>query len=133
MALWDNLLRKLGIRHTYPLNIRVPQDVMETLSELARVEQRPLEQVVSALITQALARRRAAGHYLLLWQTLSEREKQVAAQVCLYYTNRQIAAHLGIADDTVKTHVRNVLVKFNLRNRSDLRLALADWDFNDFA
>jgi DNA-binding NarL/FixJ family response regulator len=40
-----------------------------------------------------------------------------------------MATRLVLSQETVKTHVRNVLQKFKLRNRSELRYALADWDF----
>jgi DNA-binding CsgD family transcriptional regulator len=50
--------------------------------------------------------------------------------VCLNYTTRQVAMRLGIAPDTVKTHVRNVLAKFDARSRQELRRLLAGWDFS---
>jgi DNA-binding CsgD family transcriptional regulator len=63
---------------------------------------------------------------------LSPREQQVAALVCLNYSNAQIAARLNISQSTVKTHVSNALRKFGLQRRTDLRLALAEWDFSAF-
>jgi DNA-binding NarL/FixJ family response regulator len=33
---------------------------------------------------------------------------------------------------TVKTHVRNILHKFELRNKKQLRRALDDWDFHNW-
>jgi DNA-binding CsgD family transcriptional regulator len=50
--------------------------------------------------------------------------------VCLNYSNYQIASRLSLAPSTVKTHVRNILRKFGLNRRSDLRLVLAEWDFS---
>ena len=40
--------------------------------------------------------------------------------------NRQIAARLGVSEETVKTHVRNALVKFNLHGKGELRMALGE-------
>ncbi len=54
----------------------------------------------------------------------------MAALLCLNYTNRQVAARLGLSPETVKTHTRNLLAKFQLRTRAELRRALADWDFS---
>ena len=62
--------------------------------------------------------------------SLTPREQDVAALACLGYTNRQIAARLGISPDTVKTHVRNLLHKFELHSKDELRSLLQDWDFS---
>jgi DNA-binding CsgD family transcriptional regulator len=67
---------------------------------------------------------------LARWGFLSAREQQVAALTCLNFTNRQIAARLRITPETAKTHVRNVLRKFDLHSKAELRRALADWDFS---
>ena len=64
------------------------------------------------------------------WQQLTPREQQVAALVCLNYTNHQIAARLSISPDTVKLHVHNLLAKFDLHRKADLRVALSDLDFS---
>jgi two-component system nitrate/nitrite response regulator NarP len=63
---------------------------------------------------------------------LSPREQQVVALTCLNLTNRQIAAKLVITPETAKTHVRNILRKFNLHSKVELREALSDWDFSDW-
>ena len=66
------------------------------------------------------------------WQSLTEREQQVAAQVCLQYRTSQIAARLQIAPETVRSHVHNILKKLALPNRIALRQLLADWDFSNW-
>jgi DNA-binding CsgD family transcriptional regulator len=50
--------------------------------------------------------------------------------VCLDYTNRDIANRLVISIDTARSHVRNILYKFNLHSKGELRVVLADWDFS---
>lgn len=64
------------------------------------------------------------------WRTLSQREQEVTALLCLGYTNRQIAEKLFIAPDTVRTHMRHILYKFDLHSKDDLRLLLIDWNFD---
>ena len=64
------------------------------------------------------------------WRALTPREQDVAALACLGFTNREIAARLNIAPDTVKSRLQNVLRKFNIHKRTDLRVMLADWDFS---
>ena len=63
------------------------------------------------------------------WYSLSPREKEVVALVCMDHRNYQIAEVLGIANGTVKSHLENIFKKFNLRDRHAIRLALRDWDF----
>mgnify|MGYP001323173328 CR=1 FL=1 len=64
------------------------------------------------------------------WQTLSEREQEVTALICLHYKTSQIAERLSISPETVRSHVHNVLLKFELANRMEIRYLLADWDFS---
>jgi DNA-binding CsgD family transcriptional regulator len=64
------------------------------------------------------------------WRSLSPLEQEVTALARLGYTNRQIGGRLGISEETVKTHVCNALVKFNLHGKAELRMALEEWDFS---
>ncbi len=66
----------------------------------------------------------------LNWESLSPREQDVTALSCLGFTNRQIAARLSLSPETIKTHVRNVLSKFGINSKSELRHILAGWDFS---
>ncbi len=71
-----------------------------------------------------------ADEALECWKRLTQREQQVAALICLGYTSSEIAARLMISPETVKTHARNTLYKFNVTNRQELRYALSNWDFS---
>jgi len=64
------------------------------------------------------------------WDDLTPREQHVAALVCLGYTNKEIAKKLVIATSTVKTHVRNILHKFGLNGKLELKGVLREWDFS---
>ena len=48
---------------------------------------------------------------------LTQREIDVLCDLGRGRSNRQIAEHLQIAENTVKVHVHNILDKLNLRNR----------------
>lgn len=48
---------------------------------------------------------------------LTNREIQVLELIVRGETNREIATHLSIAEDTVKIHLRNILEKLHLQNR----------------
>lgn len=49
---------------------------------------------------------------------LTEREMDVLRQLALGRTNKEIAAALSLGDETVKSHVANVLSKLQVENRS---------------
>jgi DNA-binding NarL/FixJ family response regulator len=95
-------------------------------------EHRRQDEVAVDLLSAALAQRQAAEVNLRVWRSLSSRQQQITALICLNYTNRQIAARLVVSTETVKSHVRNVLHKFNMHTKTELRQALAEWDFSEW-
>ena len=130
MPFWQHLLRLLGLSRPTRLNLKVDRSLIQSLQNLAQREQRAEKELAAELLSMALVQRKTAEINLARWEALSPREQQVAALVCLGFTNRQIADHLVLSHETVKTHVRNVLYKFDLRSKAELRQALADWDFS---
>ncbi len=130
MPFWQHLLRLLRLSHPAHLNLKVDRSLIQSLENLAQREQRAEKELAAELLSMALVQRKTAEINLARWEALSPREQQVAALVCLGFTNRQIADHLVLSHETVKTHVRNVLYKFDLRSKAELRQALADWDFS---
>jgi PAS domain S-box-containing protein len=52
--------------------------------------------------------------------TLSEREREIVRLVAHGITGPEIADELSIAHDTVRTHVRNAMVKLGARSRAHL-------------
>lgn len=48
---------------------------------------------------------------------LSKREVSVAKLICKGFSNKKIAENLFISEKTVKTHVRNILMKLDLQDR----------------
>ena len=122
-----NVLGKSAIsKRSFQINERL----IASLQEQADLEQLSADELVDNLLTKGLQERQAMNARLRDWSALSSREQEVAALTCLNYTNRQIAAQLNISPETVKTHIRNALVKFNLRTKQDLKQSLAGWDFS---
>lgn len=103
--------------------------LMQTIEELAFQERRPKEAIAADLLELAIEQRRANEWYALCWENLTAREQEVAVLICLGYTNRQIATRLSISLSTAKTHVHNILGKFDLNSRTELQAALSHWDF----
>jgi len=131
MSFWRRLLlafKGRGARRAFELD----QPLVEVLQHFAEVEKRPREEVAADLLSAALIKRQLAEEYLRIWRALSTREQQVTALTCLNFTNPQIASRLFLSPDTVKSHVHNVLRKFNVHSKAELRQALSDWDFSEW-
>lgn len=57
-------------------------------------------------------------------QTLTPREQQIASGIAAGRTNRDIAARLGITEQTVKNHLTSIFEKVGVDNRLQLGLVL---------
>jgi len=100
------------------------------LSQIAASTNVSRQETAQGLLKNALLERQVAEVHLAHWRALTPRQQQIAALACLNFTNRQIAARLNISPQTVKAHMRNLLHRFDLHSKSELRLALEDWDFS---
>ncbi len=135
MRPWDYVLRRLkaGLKGSSPpRTFALDADLHTKLVTLARRENRSARDVQADLIESGLAQLDLQNDLVEHWQSLSSREQQVAALTCLGYTNRQISARLYITVETVKTHLRNLLVKFRLHGKAELKKALQKWDFSEW-
>lgn len=57
---------------------------------------------------------------------LTQREEDVVREVARGLTNRQIAAELGLSEQTVKNHVSVLLQKLDVSNRVQLALLVSE-------
>lgn len=134
MSLWRRLLDLLGSRPVSdPRYYQQVESFHSLISELAEQEQRPEEEIHAGLLAAALAQQQSTRDLWGRWHALSPREQGVTALICLGYTNNEIAVRLGISHTTIKTHVRNILIKYQLHSKTELRIALEDWDFSAWA
>ena len=101
----------------YLLKDLLPELLFQQLRGLAD-GQAPLSRSMTGKLFQELARRGRPGASPAASDALSPREGQVLALVVDGYSNREIAADLGIARNTVKNHIRSILSKLGARNRA---------------
>jgi DNA-binding CsgD family transcriptional regulator len=133
IELWDCLLTLLRTQRTPASRyFELDEPLYTALVSQANREQRPVEQLQAELLAAGLAHLQTLDGLQQRWGTLSQREQQVTALTCLGYTNRQMAAHMQISLETVKTHISNALIKFGLHSKTELRLALSEWDFSEW-
>lgn len=52
-------------------------------------------------------------------EILSEREREIVRLLVLGEANKEIASALGITEQTVKSHVKNILAKLQVRDRTE--------------
>lgn len=133
MSFFLRILHRLGLVRPERISFEIQLGDRLTLRELARRENRSSQDMAADLLSDALARRQAADEHLVRWRTLSPREQEVVALICMGHTTNQMAVRLQISAETVNTHVYNALRKFGIRRRTDLRQALSDWDFSAWA
>jgi DNA-binding NarL/FixJ family response regulator len=62
------------------------------------------------------------------WESLSTREQEVTALICLGYNRNQIAKMLDIMPGTVKTHFESIFKKYDVHTSKHLARLLRDWD-----
>ncbi len=128
MTLWDRILRTLGLKKTQRV-FQLDQGTIQSLESLAKLEQRSQDELASDLLSFALEQHDMEEQNLQHWKELTVRQQEVAALVCLGYTNQEIGDRLAISSETVKSHIRNIINKFGLRRKSDLLRELSAWDF----
>ncbi|MEW6415635.1 MAG: two-component system response regulator NarL [Pseudomonadota bacterium] len=98
----------------YLLKDMEPEELMQQLVEAARGKV-----TISARLTQLLVTslRDKDKPTPLVEAGLTEQEGRILEQLAAGKSNKLIARELGIAEGTVKVHVKHVLKKLNLRSR----------------
>lgn len=88
-----------------------------------------LKSMIRKELVDALRKARLGGRQIVsevaaeiglhaLDEPLSSREIEVLKEVSAGRANKQVAAHLELSEETVKTHMRNILAKLNARDRT---------------
>ena len=133
IELWNHLFDRFHARRSPRWRYFALEDSLhKALEQRADQEQRSPEEIQAELVAAGLAHLQTTDWLVECWGHLSPREQEVTALTCLRYTNRQIANRMHISVETVKTHVSNILVKFGLHGKADLREALSGWNFSEW-
>jgi DNA-binding CsgD family transcriptional regulator len=120
-------------RSSPTLELSTDEEVLAMLGELAQEQGLSAPELAAILLKRAIIERyHSKNQNVQNWEDLSPRQQQVAALACLEYTNAEIAEKLSISLETVKTHMREILRKFDVRGRHQLRYMLRRWDFGNF-
>lgn len=88
-----------------------PQLLVDAIRAAAR-GQSLVDPVVAGEVLRDMTQTRVPG------SELTEREREILLELAQGRTNKEIAARLIIGEETVKTHVGNILSKLHLRHRS---------------
>lgn len=93
-----------------------PEDLIEAVRVIAGGNALLAPSVTKRIITE-FAQRPARPEYKTKLAHLTEREAEVLRLIAKGKTNAEIAADLYVGEATVKTHISNVLMKLDLRDR----------------
>ena len=132
MSILDFLLNLIGKRpDNSPRTYELSEDLKVMLTRLAEREGRPEHEFTSDLVAAGLIQYLATDELKPKWKSLSAREKDVAKLISKGLTNRQMAAHLSLSTETVNTHVQNIMRKFGVESKAELRHILGVVKFFD--
>jgi len=127
------LFTRLGLkREAGSRCFRLDADLYTAVEVQAEKEQMTPAELANDLVRTELAKRRKDEEFWQRWQTLTPNEKDVIAFSCLGYTNRQIAAKMGISHETVNWHVRKLLVKLAFHSKYEFTVQFRGWDFSNW-
>jgi len=97
------------------------EDLARAMQELADWEQSRELAMAAELVRLALEKAQPLHESRRLLATLTEREAEIVALLLKGYTRRDIGEQLTIAPETVKTHLRNIRLKFGLKTIREIK------------
>jgi DNA-binding NarL/FixJ family response regulator len=100
----------------YLLKDMAPAELVEAVLDAGRGEPQIAKRMAGRMLNEFAAGGRSTGDPLV---ELTPREREVLALLADGMRNREIAERLVVSETTVKTHVRHILEKLHLRNRSE--------------
>ncbi|MHC4710740.1 MAG: LuxR C-terminal-related transcriptional regulator [Planctomycetota bacterium] len=103
------------------LKSAAPEEYVDTIAAVARGEKVLPAVLTASLFTQIVASALESGKGIPDSAIkLTNREKQIVDLIAEGLSNKEIATHLHIATQTVKSHVHNILEKLALSSRLEI-------------
>lgn len=133
MSINQKIREILGLGENASPLIQLRPDLFSAVEKIALRDGLTIGQAANDLIRFALYEDQLAEDSLETWYQLTQREREIAALIWLGLTNPQIAERLSISTNTVKTHIKNILNKFNVRSKKGLQDLLLGLDLSDWA
>jgi len=121
MSIWNWLLSWIGLRTDTRSRSSQNTKIRLQVSQIAEREGRPEPEIVTQLLVAGLQKYYSRMEVMSKWESLSPRQKEVAIFIEKGMTNEEIAKRLSISNETIKTHVANILRKFNVNEKSEVR------------
>jgi DNA-binding NarL/FixJ family response regulator len=104
-----------------------PEELVESLNIIAKGDIVVSRGIVQHLVQGLTPSNDQEG----LFNSLSERQREIISLVVDGLTNREIASTLIITENTVKVHLRNILDKLSVRNRQQLAAIAVQGGFSE--
>lgn len=108
------------------LRLELDPELSARLRQAAERRGRSPQALVHDLLVDGLEQALRRRQVQTALDQLTPRQQQVAKLTTRGYTNYQIAEALVVSPETVKTHIRHVLEKFDIASKADLRVLLLD-------
>jgi DNA-binding NarL/FixJ family response regulator len=99
-----------------------PEELLDAIRVVARGDALLSPRATRSLIARFLAQPRESAPDVVprTLETLTDREREIVAQVALGLSNQDIAGRLFLSPLTVKTHVNRAMAKLSVRDRAQL-------------
>jgi len=130
MAIWNPLNWISRRSNSDSRTFEIPEHLLASISTLAKHENRPEHELLLDILAAGLTQYSTKDRIWKKWESLTRREQEVTALVCLGFSNGEIAAHMVITESGVKFHLGNVFSKLRVKNRDKLRKKFVGWDFS---
>lgn len=105
--------------HSKQLFYDLPDGIESLLSKLKSQYAAPLDPKSAALVGELLNEIKTTTETGLSQLGLSHREQQLIPLLMKSKSNKEISSELGISENTVKFHLKNLFVKINVKSRNE--------------
>lgn len=112
------------------LTLMIDEEVARRLAVRAALAGLSIEELGTEILSEAVLQIEQQQN-LEKWETLTQREQEVAALACLNLSYQEISQQLHIETGTVHTHLKSVYSKMEVNGKQHLAALLREWDFSN--